>query len=51
MYIELFSHKSIVFIIILEIDWFNSLICLFINENKQIIKKKKKKKPNSNGFQ
>ena len=45
MYIELFSHKSIVFIIMLEIDWFNSLIRLFINE------KKKKKKPNFNGFQ
>ena len=44
MYIELFSHKSIVFIIMLEIDWFNSLIRLFINE-------KKKKKPNFNGFQ
>ena len=35
MYIELFSHKSIVFIIMLEIDWFNSLIRLFINEKKK----------------
>ena len=35
MYIELFSHKSIVFIIMLEIDWFNSLIRLFIKEKKK----------------